>query len=319
VIDAGTMELVIQGDVSQLSPVQRVQYYVARCQAAGLDPATRPFDLLKTRDGKYILYPNANACQQKADQRGINLDVRSREVIDDLFVVTMRGVTRDHRSLERMGAVSLAGLHGQAKADAMMKAETKAARRVVLGLTGLAGSSDDDLPTGVTAVQLDPETGELIEPAATREAREAVATCQAAFQELAAEWERQEFDPDDLPGLQDYVRRALARPLTSKSDPLGRAQDLSAVRADLCDRPLALKAAMAAYREAGGDPHAVCGDLMRADMERLFSRPVESRRHCTSRELRLFADACKERMARPAAPEADLEDLPGYDDPFQDD
>lgn len=39
--------IVLNGDLSKLSPSDKTAYYIYRCQKLGLDPATKPFDLLK--------------------------------------------------------------------------------------------------------------------------------------------------------------------------------------------------------------------------------------------------------------------------------
>ena len=55
--------LVLRGDLSGLNQEQKKEYYLFRCRQVGLDPATKPFDLL-TLNGKEVLYANASATQQ---------------------------------------------------------------------------------------------------------------------------------------------------------------------------------------------------------------------------------------------------------------
>lgn len=47
--------LVIKGNLSGLTPEQKVQYYKLFCERLGLDPLTQPFKLL-TLQGREILY-----------------------------------------------------------------------------------------------------------------------------------------------------------------------------------------------------------------------------------------------------------------------
>ena len=54
-----------------------------------------------------------------------------------LYVVTATGVDARGRSDAATGAVSIRGLQGEALANALMKAETKAKRRLTLSICGL--------------------------------------------------------------------------------------------------------------------------------------------------------------------------------------
>src|SRR5262245_42673186 len=40
-------KVLIEGDLSQLSPADRVQYYIALCKSVGLNPLSKPFEYLK--------------------------------------------------------------------------------------------------------------------------------------------------------------------------------------------------------------------------------------------------------------------------------
>src|SRR5581483_8218569 len=48
--------VVIKGDLAQLTPAQRVDYYRALCESLGLNPFTRPFDYINLNN-KLTLYP----------------------------------------------------------------------------------------------------------------------------------------------------------------------------------------------------------------------------------------------------------------------
>ena len=128
--------LVINGDLSKLSPVQKVELYNFRCHQAGLDPSAKPFDLL-TLNGKQVLYANAGATQQLTATRNLSHSITSRELTDGIYCVFCRVAGPDGRSTENMGAVPIEGLKGEAKANAMLKATTKAIRRAVLAHCGL--------------------------------------------------------------------------------------------------------------------------------------------------------------------------------------
>jgi hypothetical protein len=138
--------LVINGDLKRLDAGQKVAFYNYRCQQAGLDPAAKPFDLL-TLNGKEILYANAACTQQLTAIHGLSHRVTLRELVDDIYCVFVEVKGPDQRSTENMGAVPVAGLKGEAKANAMLKATTKAIRRAVLAHCGLGMLDETEAET----------------------------------------------------------------------------------------------------------------------------------------------------------------------------
>lgn len=157
-------QVVVSGDLSNLSATQRVSYYHKVCESVGLNPLTRPFEYLKL-NGKLILYARRDAADQLRTIHGISLSKPQIEYIDDLIVVTVEASNKQGRTDADLGAVSCKGLQGEAKANAMMKAITKAKRRVTLSLAGLGWLDDtevDSIP-GAQRVVVDTETGEIVD------------------------------------------------------------------------------------------------------------------------------------------------------------
>jgi hypothetical protein len=72
-----------------------------------------------------------------------------------LITVTVRGRTRDGREDVEIGVVSVAGLRGDALANAEMKALTKAKRRLTLSLAGL-GWLDETEAESIPGAQREP-------------------------------------------------------------------------------------------------------------------------------------------------------------------
>ena len=136
-VNASALErALISGDLAGLNESQRIEYYKAVCESLGLNPLTRPFEYLRL-NGRLVLYATRAAADQLRAIHGISiLDVRIEQK-DDLVIVTVRGRTRDGREDVEVGAVSVAGLRGDALANAQMKALTKAKRRLTLSLAGL--------------------------------------------------------------------------------------------------------------------------------------------------------------------------------------
>jgi len=147
---------VIAGDLSKLNPADRTLYYMKVCESIGLNPMTRPFEYV-VLNGKLTLYARRDATDQLRRLHGVSITIVSREVVDDLYIVTARASTRDGRADESMGAVALGNLRGEPAANAMMKAETKAKRRATLSLCGL-GWLDESEIASVTGAQPMPET-----------------------------------------------------------------------------------------------------------------------------------------------------------------
>ncbi len=157
-IDAGVIAtLVTKGDLAGLSPQDQVSYYNYRCQQAGLDPAAKPFDLLKL-NGKLVLYANASCTQQLCGIHKLKVQITARERIEDIYTVCARVESQDGRSSENMGAVPIAGLKGEALSNALMKATTKAIRRTVLAHVGLGmlDETEADSIPGAEKIAHDP-------------------------------------------------------------------------------------------------------------------------------------------------------------------
>ena len=143
----GVLERVlVAGDLSGLSESQRLEYYRAVCESLGLNPLTRPFEYLRL-NGRLVLYATRAAADQLRAIHGISIIDAQIERQDDLITVTVRGRTRDGREDVEVGVVSVAGLRGEALANAQMKALTKAKRRLTLSLAGLGWLDETEAET----------------------------------------------------------------------------------------------------------------------------------------------------------------------------
>lgn len=146
-LSPATLEaLVVGGDLSKLTTMQRMEYYTARCTKAGLDPATQPFQYLNLQ-GKLTLYATKTCTDQLASLHGIRLSIIGQDTLEGTRIVTVRAESRDGRATEEIGALPIAGLKGDALANALMKCVTKAKRRAVLSLCGLGMMDETELET----------------------------------------------------------------------------------------------------------------------------------------------------------------------------
>ena len=157
--------VVIGGDLAKLDAGQRVAYYRQVCESLGLNPYTKPFDYI-TLNGKLTLYAKRDATDQLRKLHRVSVTIVGRDAVDDLYLVTARATTPDGRADESIGAVTLGSLKGDARANAIMKAETKAKRRVTLSIVGLGWLDETETDTIPSAhpVTVDAGTGEILPP-----------------------------------------------------------------------------------------------------------------------------------------------------------
>lgn len=153
-------QLILNGDLSKLSQTDKVKYYNGYCERIGLDPFTKPFDILRL-NGREVLYCTRSGTQQLNKLHGVSHKITARELIEaaGVYQVAVEASLPDGRFTESIGAVNIAGLKGESYANAIMKAETKAKRRATLDLLGL-GIMDEteagDIPNATT-VEIKPE------------------------------------------------------------------------------------------------------------------------------------------------------------------
>ncbi len=145
--------VVLNGDVSKLKPEQKVSFYIELCKRVGIDPATQPFKLLKL-NGKEIFYADKSATQQLSKLHNISHEIVKRERVEDVYVVTVRA-TSNGRYTDEDGAVTIGNAKGDALANALMKATTKAKRRAVLALMGLGMLDESEIETIPNAVTVE--------------------------------------------------------------------------------------------------------------------------------------------------------------------
>ena len=126
-------QVIIGGDLAKLNQGERLKYVTALCDSMGLNPLTKPFEFLKLQ-GRTVLYARKDCADQLRKIHGVSIRVVDKEDADGLYIVTVQAKDKHGRADEDMGAVTIAGLRGEAKANAIAKAMTKAKRRVTLSI-----------------------------------------------------------------------------------------------------------------------------------------------------------------------------------------
>jgi len=163
--DAALEKVIVLGRLEHLTPKQRLLYYKTLCESLGLNPLTRPFEYI-TLSGRLTLYARRDATDQLRRLHQVSITIVSRERLDDIYVVTARATLPDGRCDEATGAVSIVGLQGEQLANAIMKCETKAKRRVTLSIVGLGILDESELDTVPQSqrVTIDDAAAEVVEP-----------------------------------------------------------------------------------------------------------------------------------------------------------
>lgn len=140
-------KVLLGGDLAKLTPAERLSYYNAVCTSVGLNPLTRPFEYI-TLNGRLTLYARKDCTDQLRDlpDNQISVELVDRQVLDGIYVVTARAKNLLGRTDESVGAVPVPASPAD-KANAMMKAETKAKRRVTLSICGLGILDESELDT----------------------------------------------------------------------------------------------------------------------------------------------------------------------------
>jgi hypothetical protein len=174
-IDQSVAELVetvlIKGDLSKLTVAERNNYYRKVCESTGLNPLTRPLEYL-TLSGKMVLYARKDCTDQLRTIHKVSVVDVTTAVRGDVYVVTTKVANAEGRTDMATGVVAIGNLKGDALANALMKAETKAKRRATLSICGLGLLDETEIetipgaqrPPAVASRPIpphDPTTGEL--------------------------------------------------------------------------------------------------------------------------------------------------------------
>jgi hypothetical protein len=144
-------KVVMTGDLSTLTPEQRITYYKAVCASLDLNPLTRPFDYLRL-GGKLVLYARKDCTEQLRTKHEVSIIGLETATVNGIYTVTAHARNKEGREDVDLGAVSLVGLGGEELSNAMMKGVTKAKRRVTLSICGL-GMLDETEVEGLAGAE----------------------------------------------------------------------------------------------------------------------------------------------------------------------
>ncbi|QYH11961.1 hypothetical protein A0056_009395 [Campylobacter jejuni] len=136
----------VKGDLSKLSDVERASYVKNLCESLGLNMLTKPFEYI-VLNGKLTLYANKSATDQLRQVRKVSITKTEVAQVGDIYMVTAYAATPDGRTDCDTGALNIKNLGGDNLANAIMKAITKAKRRVTLSICGLGMLDESELET----------------------------------------------------------------------------------------------------------------------------------------------------------------------------
>tara|TARA_R110000851_G_scaffold309848_1_gene469431 strand:- start:707 stop:1480 length:774 start_codon:yes stop_codon:yes gene_type:complete len=139
-------QVLVKGDLAVLNEAERIEYYKKVCESTGLNPFTKPFDYI-VLNRKMVLYASKGCSDQLRKVHKVDIKVTDKSMEDGIFYVTVEATDSSGRTDTDMGAVSIGGLKGEAKANAMMKTITKAKRRVTLSICGLGMLDETEVAT----------------------------------------------------------------------------------------------------------------------------------------------------------------------------
>ncbi|MCS3667389.1 hypothetical protein GGP77_001618 [Salinibacter ruber] len=160
----GVEDALLDGDLSKLTSQQRLDYYEKVCESVGLNPLTKPFEYIRL-NGQLTLYATRAAAEQLRKVNGISITDLEETWRDSLCIFRAKAEDAEGRTDVATGAVDTSRSSGQDLANDIMKAETKAKRRVTLSLAGLGWLDEtevSDIPDQATEeVNVDYDTGEV--------------------------------------------------------------------------------------------------------------------------------------------------------------
>jgi hypothetical protein len=162
-------QVLVKGDLAKLSSDERNSYYRAVCQSVGLNPLTKPFEYI-VLNGKMRLYALKDCTDQLRSLHKISVTEMAESERDGVYIVKSKVQNAEGRTDMAIGAVNIAGLKGEALANAMMKTETKSKRRATLSICGLGMLDEteiEDIPRAQVRVPSPSEAQQIAAPTET--------------------------------------------------------------------------------------------------------------------------------------------------------
>lgn len=127
---------VLTNNLTGFTDRQRANLISHLCKAWKLDFNQQPFIIINTQ-GKEKLYLSKAGSEQVRDRNKVSINQVDTKIEGDMVIVTAQATLPSGRQDSDVGVVSVKGLSGENLSNAMLKAVTKAKRRVTLSICGL--------------------------------------------------------------------------------------------------------------------------------------------------------------------------------------
>jgi hypothetical protein len=191
-------DLVLKGDLGKMDEQTKVSYYNHLCQSLSLNPLTRPFEIIRLQ-GREVMYATKSCTEQLRKLHNLSCKIVKSEVIQSVYSVTVE-ISDNKRFDTSTGVVNIEGLKGDALANALMKAETKAKRRATLSICGLGildESEIETIPNAQKVVRIEDAIDEM--------------QCAESLEDLQAIWKKHKQFQKNAKFLEikDYMKESL--------------------------------------------------------------------------------------------------------------
>lgn len=150
------------GSIMSLAPSQRSSYLYWLAKSLGLNPYVRPFDLIAGQNGTLVVYANRSASDQLRQVHKLTQKIQYQgplilgpDKYDETVYQVIIETTDGQRTEIENGCVSILELRGEALANAVMKAVTKAKRRGTISFCGLGFPDESELGSWNSGPPLD--------------------------------------------------------------------------------------------------------------------------------------------------------------------
>ena len=167
-------DVLVNGNLDNLTATERVNYYKSLCDTLKLNPLTKPFEYIRL-NGKLTIYAKKDCTDQLRKCNSVSIYKMESKAENDVYIVTAYARDKFGREDVSSGAVSIAGLKGEALANAIMKAETKSKRRVTLSIGGLGILDETEI-----------ESIKLVEPQNIEEVIDLVSLEDSIFKQISS-------------------------------------------------------------------------------------------------------------------------------------
>src|SRR5262249_49437485 len=102
---AKTLEkLLLESDLSGLTPQERIDYLLRARESVGLKPTTKPFAYIKL-NGKLVLYALRDCTEQLRKLHGVSVTGMTMQTISDVYVVSAEFRDKSGRTDQATGCV----------------------------------------------------------------------------------------------------------------------------------------------------------------------------------------------------------------------